>query len=265
MTPLEKEVFPLNNSKSTNSEDSTQLKKRAIIKTINITKRFGGLVAVDSVSISIDEGEIRCIIGPNGAGKSTFAQLVCGTCIPDSGKIILDDKDITKFQTYQRIQLGIGLKFQTNRAYHNLTVSHNLEVPLRNVKKRKRMSSLNHYNIALRSFKLIDKKDIVAKELAHHQLQWLEICMALATGPRVLFLDEPTAGMSPEETHFTAEVVKQLNKDGLSIVVVEHDMAFVREIAQRVTVFHQGKIFSEGSIDEISSNEDVKQIYLGKK
>ena len=236
----------------------------SILKTENITKRFGGLVAVDNVSMSINNGEIRCIIGPNGAGKSTFAQLVCGTHIADKGKVFLKNRDITKLQAYQRVQLGIGIKFQTNRAFHNLTVSQNLKVPLRNGKKNKKVLAINYFDIALELFKLDRTTDLLAKELAHHQLQWLEICMALATKPDILFLDEPTAGMSPEETYFTSEVVKKLNENGLTIIVVEHDMVFVKEIAQSVTVLHQGRIFAEGSIEEVSSDERVKNIYLGQ-
>lgn len=222
----------------------------SILKTENITKRFGGLVAVDNVSMTIDKGEIRCIIGPNGAGKSTFSQLVCGTHIADEGKVFLNNEDITKFPAYRRVQLGIGLKFQTNRAFHNLTVSQNLNVPLRNGNNNKKAFANNYFDIALESFKLDRTSDLLAKELAHHQLQWLEICMALATNPDILFLDEPTAGMSPEETYFTAEVLKKLNENGLTIIVVEHDMVFVKEIAQYVTVLHQGRVFAEGTINE---------------
>lgn len=233
-----------------------------ILKTEKLTKRFGGLVAVDNVSISIYHGEIRCMIGPNGAGKSTFSQLISGTYTPDKGCVMLNGQDITSVQPFKRIQLGIGIKFQTNRAFHNMTVSQNLSVPLRNKKIRNRSSK--HFDIALESFNLSSKMDMLAKELYHNQLQWLEICMALAASPDILFLDEPTAGMSPEETHYTAEVVKKLNKNGLTIIVVEHDMAFVKEIAQKVTVLHQGAVFTEGTLDEVSSDESVKKIYLGQ-
>lgn len=233
-----------------------------ILKTEKLTKRFGGLIAVDNVSISIDHGEIRCLIGPNGAGKSTFSQLVCGTHISDAGRILLNGKDITFLQPYRRIQLGIGIKFQTNRAFHNMTVSQNLSVPIGN--KKTRSPSSKHFDTALASFNLSEKMNILAKELSHNQLQWLEICMALAASPDVLFLDEPTAGMSPEETHYTAQVIKTLNRNGLTIIVVEHDMVFVKEVAQKVTVLHQGAVFTEGTIEEVSSNENVKNIYLGQ-
>ena len=234
-----------------------------ILETSGLTKRFGGLIAVNQVRFRIKRGEIRCIIGPNGAGKSTFSQLVCGMYMADSGSIKLDGLNITRLAPFKRVRLGLGIKFQTNRAYRNLTVKQNLDVPLG--KKNGKAGSPGRYlKLALDSFGLHEKAQLPVRELAHHQMQWLEICMALACGPRVLILDEPTAGMSPEETHFTAEIVKRLNEEGLTIIVVEHDMAFVREIAQKVTVFHQGKIFAEGSFDEISADDKVKQIYLGK-
>ncbi|MBC8466582.1 MAG: ABC transporter ATP-binding protein [Deltaproteobacteria bacterium] len=234
-----------------------------ILKTRHLTKRFGGLTAVDEVDFSVLEGEIRCIIGPNGAGKSTFSQLVCGTHKSDSGTILFNEKDVSRLPAFRRVRLGLGLKFQTNRAYHNLTVSQNLGIPLREWQWARNPSAEGYFRLATESFQLEDKGHLPAKQLPHHQLQWLEICVALASGPRLLFLDEPTAGMSPEETHFTAEVVKKLNQMGLTIVAVEHDMTFVREIAQTVTVLHQGRVFAEGTMSEISAHDGVKQIYLG--
>jgi branched-chain amino acid transport system ATP-binding protein len=235
-----------------------------ILETRRLTKRFGGLIAVNQVDFSVGQGELRCIIGPNGAGKSTFSQLICGAYKADSGSILLDGEDVSSQPAFQRVRLGLGLKFQTNRAYHNLTVEQNLEIPLREWQWAKNPLAEKYFRLATGSFQLEDKADLLARQLPHHQLQWLEICLALASGPRLLFLDEPTAGMSPEETHFTAEIVKQLNREGLTIVAVEHDMTFVKEIAQTVTVFHQGRVFAEGAMAEISSHEGVKQIYLGK-
>lgn len=243
-------------------QSSLNILNGKILETTGLTKKFGGLIAVNCVNFCLQEGEIRCIIGPNGAGKSTFSQLVCGMYLPNSGTISLKGIDITTLASFKRVRHGLGIKFQTNHAYHNLTVEQNLKIPLHAEMNGAQSNQL--FQLALKSFGLKDKANILARELAHHQLQWLEICLALASDPQVLFLDEPTAGMSPEETHFTAEIIKQLNGEGLTIVVVEHDMVFVREIAQKVTVFHQGQIFAEGCFDEISANESVKRIYLGK-
>jgi len=234
----------------------------SLLKTQSLTKRFRGVVAVNHVDFSIQKGEIKCLIGPNGAGKSTLVHLICGTIKADSGSIWFKDHDITDLLAFQRIRMGLGLKFQTNRAFRNLTVDQNLRMPLRKSLGGKEEGHL--FFLALRAFKLEGKGHQLAKELPHNELQWLEICMALACEPDILFLDEPTAGMSPEETYHTANVIKRLNAEGLAIVVVEHDMGFVRELGGRVTVFHQGNIFVEGTMEEVSALQSVKEIYLGR-
>ena len=181
-----------------------------------------------------------------------------------SGHIFLKDRDITALPSFRRVRLGLGLTFQTNRAFHDLTVRQNLEAPFRLPQGGRSSTSEKRYQYALSTFGLDTTSDVPARELPHHRLQWLEIAMVLAGGPDVLLLDEPTAGLSPEETLQTARVLRHLNDDGLTIIVVEHDIAFVREVAERVTVLHQGAIFAEGTVADITAHDDVRRIYLGQ-
>ncbi len=234
------------------------------ISTRALAKRFGGVVATNGVDLSIARGEIRCIIGPNGAGKSTLFALLGGIHAPDAGRILLGDQDVTRLPAFRRARLGLGLTFQTNRAYHELTIAQNLEIARRSATAAPESEAMRRYSHALGLFELDRMGALPARELPHHQLQWLEIAMVLAGGPEIVLLDEPTAGMSPEETMQTAGVLRQLNSMGLTIVVVEHDITFVREVAQYVTVLHQGRIFAEGSVAEITTHEDVRNIYLGR-
>ena len=236
----------------------------AIIRTSGLDKRFGGIVATRAVDFEVPDGELRCIIGPNGAGKSTLFALLCGIHRPDAGRIWIQEEDVTDLPSFRRVRRGLGLTFQTNRAFHALSVRQNLEAPMRSSDAARASSADERYRYALSVFGLDEASEMRVSELPHHRLQWLEIAMVLAGGPEILLLDEPTAGMSPDETRETAEVLRQLNADGLTIVVVEHDIAFVREVAQRVTVLHQGAVFAEGSVAEITANNDVRRIYLGQ-
>ena len=236
----------------------------SVLRAEGLSKRFGGVVAADGVDIAVREGELRCIIGPNGAGKSTFFQLLCGIYTPDAGKVLYRGRDITRMPAFRRARLGLGMTFQQNRAFHNLTVRQNLDAPMSPASGAGSDTAARRFRDALETFELTPHYDEPARELPHHKLQWLEIAMVLAAGPGVLLLDEPTAGMSPEETLQTAKVLRRLNGEGLTIVVVEHDIAFVREVAELVTVLHQGKVFAEGAVADITAHEDVRRIYLGQ-
>jgi branched-chain amino acid transport system ATP-binding protein len=235
-----------------------------ILRAEGLAKRFGGVIAADGVTIDVPSGELRCIIGPNGAGKSTLFSLLCGIIHPDSGRVYLKSEDVTRLPAFRRVRRGLGLTFQTNRVFHRLSVRQNLDAAIDAVRADRRRDADERYHFALQQFGLEPMSEVQAKELPHHQQQWLELAMVLAAGPEVVLLDEPTAGMSPEETLKTAAVLKHLNARGLTIVVVEHDISFVREVAQRVTVLHQGCIFAEGSVSEITDHADVRRIYLGK-
>lgn len=235
------------------------------LETHGVNKRFGGVVAAKNVDLRVKQGELRCIIGPNGAGKSTLFALLCGIQRADSGKIFIHEHDVTRMHQFQRVRLGVGLTFQTNRAYHALTVKQNLSIPNPNLAHTKERHAIakERLDIALEGFDLDSKDETIAGELPHHKLQWLEISMVLAGYPDLVLIDEPTAGMSRDETNRTAEVLKKLNAHGLTIVVVEHDIHFVKSVAQMVTVLHQGNIFMEGNVAEVTANEEVKKIYLG--
>jgi ABC-type uncharacterized transport system ATPase subunit len=235
------------------------------LETRNVNKRFGGVVAANNVDLKIEPGELRCIIGPNGAGKSTLFSLLCGIQRADSGEIYIGGHNVTHMQPYKRVRHGIGLTFQTNRAYQELSVKHNLMVPNPSlaVSKEAHQQGQERLMLALEEFGLDLNDDTLASEIPHHTLQWLEISMVLAGFPDLVLIDEPTAGMSRDETDRTAMVLKKLNESGLTIIVVEHDMHFVKSIAKKVTVLHQGRIFIEGNLDEVVTNEEVKKIYLG--
>jgi len=235
-----------------------------ILRTEGLGKRFDGVVAASNVSITIPRGELRCIIGPNGAGKSTLFSLLCGIYRPDAGRVFLKGEDVTRLPAFRRVRRGLGLTFQTNRAFHRLSVRQNLSAVLQIARADRPTDAEERYRFALECFGLDPDSEMPAKELPHHQLQWLEIAMVLAAGPDIVLLDEPTAGMSTDETLQTGAVLKRLNADGLTIVVVEHDVAFVRDVAQRITVVHQGRVFAEGSVAEITEHADVRRIYLGK-
>jgi len=237
----------------------------AILSIDRVRKHFGGVVATDNVSLDVAAGDLQCIIGPNGAGKSTLFALVCGMHELDGGRIVFKGKDITWMLPSHRVREGLGLTFQTNRVFGNLSVQQNLEIPLAAIRGERGVEAENRYRVALKRFDLDLKDQTQAANIPHHKRQWLEIAMALAGGPDLLLLDEPTAGMAPEETGNTAAVLRDLNRTGLTILVVEHDMAFVRGVARRVTVMHQGRVFADGTIDEVTARRDVHDIYLGRR
>jgi branched-chain amino acid transport system ATP-binding protein len=235
----------------------------AVLRADDLTKSFGGIRAVDHLNLTLGRGELRCLIGPNGAGKSTLFGLLSGLHRPEAGHIVFKGEDITNLRPFQRVRKGLCQKFQTTRIYRTLTVAQNLVIadrtPRSGSKKNDRLSwALNTLGLDLEG-------QAPAGELPHSHQQWLEICLALATDPDLLLLDEPTAGMTPEETELTAKFVVNLNRQGLTLLVVEHDMAFVRYIAQWVTVLHYGRIFTEGSLDQIEANHEVRRIYLGER
>jgi len=242
---------------------SSMINGMVVLRTENLSKSFGGIRAVDHLNLTLKRGELRCLIGPNGAGKSTLFALLSGLHRPDAGQIVFKGEDITNLQPFQRVRKGLCQKFQTTRIYRALSVEQNLVIA--GGTSRSRRTENGKLSWALNTLGLDSEGEVPAGELSHSHQQWLEICLALATEPELLLLDEPTAGMTPEETELTARFVVNLNRQGLTVLVVEHDMAFVRYIAQQVTVLHYGRIFTEGSLDEIESNHEVRRIYLGER
>ena len=230
-----------------------------ILETKNVTKSFSGFIAVDNVSISFDPQTITAIIGPNGAGKTTFINLCTGMYKPDSGKILFEGEDITDLSPEKRVQIGISRTFQIPNVFPMLTVKQNIKIPLLS----KPNSIENKLDEILKTFGLDKKKDVLASELSHGDEKILEIAMAIATKPKILFLDEPMAGVNPAERAKIMKLIEELKeKERLTIVIVEHDMDVVFKIAERIIVMNRGKIIADGTPDEIKRNEVVKEVYL---
>ncbi|MEN3350465.1 MAG: urea transport system ATP-binding protein [Bradyrhizobium sp.] len=234
----------------------------ALVDVQGVSKRFGGLTAVSDVDLTVNAGEIHCLIGPNGAGKSTLFKLIVGLYPPTNGSIFFDTADITDERPYARVQRGMSIKMQAPSVFKELPVRQNIQIALQARWSGSERSVEEDRLLTLLS--LAPDSDKLAGALSHGQQQWLEIGMALALKPQLLLLDEPTAGMSPEETFKTGELIKSFNAEGMTILVVEHDMAFVRQVAQRVTVLHLGKVFARGDLEAILQDENVAEIYLGK-
>jgi branched-chain amino acid transport system ATP-binding protein len=235
----------------------------ALLRTEGLTKRFGGLVAVDGVDLEVERGEIRCLIGPNGAGKSTLLKLLVGQLTPSEGHIYYDGEDITGYSQHDRARSGLSMKFQVPAVYGDLSVRQNVHIPLQREVTRSRIDAA--IEETLDEFGLLDAADTRAADLSHGQQQWLEIAMAAALDPDLLLLDEPAAGMSVRETEKTAEYVHRLNEErSMTLLVIEHDIDFVRSIAQSVTVLHRGEVFAEGTIEDIENDPEVRRIYLGE-
>jgi branched-chain amino acid transport system ATP-binding protein len=232
-----------------------------LLETRGLTKRFGGVTVIDNLSFAVEEGGLHCLIGPNGAGKTTLFKLIVGRHLPTEGGIWFRGRDITHLPTAERIRAGLSIKMQVPGIFPELPVAQNLTIALQ--RHHNRAETRRQVERLLDFAELTDDAGKLAGQLAHGQKQWLEIAMAISLRPALLFLDEPTAGLSPDETFRTGEMVLALKQEGMTILVVEHDMAFVRQIAERVTVLHFGRVFAEGSIDEITANEEVQSIYLG--
>lgn len=231
-----------------------------ILATDQLTKNFGGFTAVDNINFSISSGEIRCLIGPNGAGKSTLLTLITGQLSPSAGRIYFDGEDLTEMDVHERIDTGLSVKFQSPHVYGSLSVEENLRVPLQRT-DRETEAVLSD---TLNQIALTEKRHTLANKLSHGEKQRLEIGMAVTLNPKLILLDEPVAGMSIEETADVVELIQSLHTDGMTFLVVEHDMEFVRKISEQVTVLNQGTILTKGPIEEVKTDEEVRRIYLGE-
>ena len=246
--------------------------KQFILTIEGVNKTFDGFKAISDLNFYMDEGELRVIIGPNGAGKSTLLDLITGRTRPDTGKIEFErDTDLTQLKEHQINRLGIGRKFQTPSVYVDHTVFENIWLSLEGSRtvwstlfSRVTPAQRERIDEVLRTIGLAAKAKAKAGELSHGQKQWLEIGMLLAQNPKLLLVDEPAAGMSDEETARTGELLMSLAGKH-SVVVIEHDMTFVRQIARKVTVLHQGSVLCEGTVDEVQNDERVIEVYLGRK
>src|SRR5437773_355376 len=232
---------------------------------------FDGFHAINNLSLTLEPGEMRAIIGPNGAGKTTMMDIITGKTKPDEGTVLFDGTtDLTRLDEAQIAELGIGRKFQKPTVFDMHTVEDNLLLALRSDRGpratlfwRPSSDDVERINGILQVVRLAGVRHRVAGSLAHGQKQWLEIGMLLAQEPKLLLVDEPVAGMTDVETQQTAELLKEINRDR-TVVVVEHDMAFVRELGVKVTCLHEGSVLAEGTIDQVSQNERVVEVYLGR-
>jgi branched-chain amino acid transport system permease protein len=235
----------------------------AVLETVEVAKSFGGLAAVSRVSLLFPEKGVHCLIGPNGAGKSTYFNLLAGRYRPSAGRIVLGGDDVTRERPDQRARRGIGIKLQVGSLYPELTCLENVWLAAYAATRSSRLASERAAEV-LDWLGLLPRAPDPAGILSHGEQQWLEIGMVLAAEPAVVLLDEPTAGMTRDETAQTADLVTALGEH-VSVVVVEHDMEFVRRLDVPVTVFHQGRIFARGSLDELRRDERVLDIYLGRR
>jgi urea transport system ATP-binding protein len=232
---------------------------------------FSGFQAVEAVTIIVEEGELRVLLGANGAGKTTLMDLICGKTKSTSGSIHLFDTNITRMAEFEIARAGIGRKFQVPSVFKELPVRRNLEVAglpshgiFSNLGFRIPAAARDKISEILQIIDLEREADRRAGSLSHGQTQWLELGILMALNPKVILLDEPTAGMTQAETEKTAEIINRL-KGSHTLIVVEHDMAFVKQVAQRITVMHLGKVLAEGDVQTIEQDERVRAAYLGNK
>ncbi|MGA1940924.1 urea ABC transporter ATP-binding protein UrtD [Arcobacter sp. YIC-310] len=258
--------------KHENEQNVGDLKKGDRILLVDgVSVSFDGFKALNNLSFSINFGELRCIIGANGAGKSTMMDVVTGKTRPDEGHVVFGEAvDLLGLDEPTIAQIGIGRKFQKPTVFQNNTVFENLELAMKDDKRffKTLFSKLSgeQKDKIDETLGLIGLKDLVHRQagiLSHGQKQWLEIGMLIMQEPKLLLVDEPVAGMTPQEVENTAQILTNLAKDN-AVVVVEHDMEFIRSIAKKVTVLHEGSVLAEGSMDAIQNNEKVRQVYLGE-
>lgn len=243
----------------------------AIIETKNLSKRFAGFKAVSDVSVRIRPGTLTSIIGPNGAGKSTFFNLLSGAIAPSDGQIIFMGQDITGMRAHSFAHTGIAKSFQITNLFPNFTAAENVRIALQAHVSRyglwRRRSALEGLGEKVASLLstvgLAERSNRLARELAHGQQRALEIAVALAAQPKLLLMDEPTAGMSPEETKAMMDLIRKLVEER-TVVLVEHKMKMVMGISERIVVLHHGELIAEGTPDDIRANDQVKRVYLGQ-
>ncbi len=239
-----------------------------LLEVRGLRKRFGALKALDGVDVTVRPGSFHGLIGPNGSGKSTLLKAIAGAHLPDAGRIAFANRDITRASPYERARLGLCLKFQITAVMAELSVYDNVLLAVQSGERlpsllasRTRRSADREVMQALERFRLAHRADELAGELSHGEQQWLEIAMALAPNPRLLLLDEPTGGMSPEERRATGELLQPI-RTSCALVIVEHDLDFIKHICDRLTVLDQGQVLEEGTVAEIEASQKVQQVYM---
>lgn len=233
-----------------------------LIEARGATMRFGGVTAVQNVDFTLGEVELRCLIGPNGAGKSTFFKMLTGQLRASAGTIKFRDTEITRAEPHEIARLGVGIKTQVPNVFNGLSVRENVFIA---AARRKSMARTERIvDETLTRLRLTRIAGAIVGQLAHGQRQWVEIATVLAQEPELILLDEPAAGMTHEEVERTAELIREINRTH-ALIVVEHDMPFIRKIAKTVTVFNQGRILVENTVDVVLADQRVRDVYLGKQ
>lgn len=242
-----------------------------ILEINNLTKRYDAVTVLDGVNLDVTECTLRCLLGPNGAGKTTTIDMITGRQKADKGSIKFLGDQILGLQEHQIASRGIGRKFQVPAVFKDFSVDQNLLVaatedlnPIRNIFRFSSVASRRRISEVAELIGLSQRLDVQAGQLSHGEIQWLEVGMVLMQSPKLLLLDEPTAGMTEHETEKTAAILNGLKRDH-TLLVVEHDMTFVREISDSVTVMHMGRVLAEGTIAEIEVNQKVRDVYLGNE
>jgi len=228
----------------------------------NVTKKFGGIVALDKVSVEVYRGELLGLIGPNGSGKTTLVNVITGVLTPDEGRVVFEGKDITRLKPHKRVVLGISRIFQGMRVYPYLPVYYNVSLSARSVYKDTRLARAKT-TWALTITKLLAEAGELPVNLTPYKLRMVELARALVTSPKLVLLDEPFAGLSPGEIDETIEIIKKLNEKELTFVIVEHKLRYLMKLIKRVVVLNEGKKIFEGKPGEAVSNEEVAKVYLG--
>lgn len=236
-----------------------------ILEVRNLTKDFAGFVAVRDVSLTLEHGEMRGLIGSNGAGKSTLLHLIYGREYPDEGAVVFGGRDVAHLSPWRRARLGMALKFQVTSVFNDLTVEDNLRLGAQ-PKTRVQAAREDRLEEVLGLTELQSKRSWRAGHLSHGEVQWLEIGMVLLTQPALLLLDEPTSGMTRAESRRTAELLHALRRRRAveAMIIVEHDLEFIRLVSDRVTVMHRGSVLAEGAVADIQGNAAVQDAYLGR-
>ena len=238
------------------------MRSNVVLETRSLSMHFGGVVAVDRGDFSLRENELRCLIGPNGAGKSTFFKCITAQLRSTAGDVVIRDFNVTGSEPHQVARMGVGIKTQVPNVFDGLDVEENIWLSASQSASVKRARVIT--SEVVERLELGEVRKSPLGSLAHGQRQLVELGMVLAGEPWLVILDEPTAGMTQDEVVRTADVIREINQSA-TMIVVEHDMQFIRMIAQKVTVFHQGKILVEGNMDEISLDHRVREVYLGHR
>ena len=247
------------------------MNREKILNLKNVSVSFQGFLALNNLNLTLSKGELRAVIGPNGAGKTTFLDVITGKVKPTKGDVLFKGRSLVGKKEHKIARIGIGRKFQSPRVFENLSVQENLEISvsqysstIKLIAAKPTQDKLEEVRKLMNIVNLSEQSNTKAGSLSHGQKQWLEIAMLLGQKPSLMLIDEPVAGLTDEETDLTADLLKSLAGDN-TVLVIDHDMEFIRRLESNVTVLNQGSVLCEGSMDEIQSNTKVIEVYLGKQ